>query len=103
MHTHPSPHTHSLLLPPHTLPPTYALTHTHTQHMHSHTHPPPYTYPHTPPTYPHTPTHTRTHLSSPTHIHTHTHSLILQYHEGIEMLRANGVDIGDEEDLRYVM
>ncbi len=31
-----------------------------------------------------------------------TCSLILTYPEGVEMLRANGVEMGDEEDLRYV-
>ena len=31
-----------------------------------------------------------------------TFSLILTYPEGVEMLRANGVEMGDEEDLRYV-
>ena len=29
-------------------------------------------------------------------------SLILTYAEGVEMLRANGVEMGDEDDLRYV-
>ena len=29
-------------------------------------------------------------------------SLILTYPEAVEMLRANGVEMGDEEDLRYV-
>ena len=27
-------------------------------------------------------------------------SLILKFSEGVEMLRANGVDMGDEDDLR---
>ena len=29
------------------------------------------------------------------------YSLILPYKEGIAILRANGVEIGDEDDLRY--
>ena len=28
-------------------------------------------------------------------------SLILTYAEGVEMLHANGVEMGDEDDLRY--
>ena len=30
------------------------------------------------------------------------YSLILTYAEGVEMLRANGVEMGDEDDLRYM-